>query len=63
MVVFIIPNLNIVRREPSLLVEVKERHVEMKTQNMKINKFLRNCEVEKKENFNHTIEELQQSNR
>jgi hypothetical protein len=62
MVVLIIQNLNIVRREPSVLVEVKERYVEMKTQNMKIKKFLRNCEVEKKENYNHTIEELQQRN-
>ena len=37
----------------------KIKKVELKTQNMKIKKFLRNCEVEKKENYNHTIEELQ----
>jgi len=31
----------------------------MKTEHMKIKKFLRNCEVEKKKNYNHTNEELQ----
>jgi hypothetical protein len=62
MVVLIIPNLNIVRREPSVLVKIKERYVEMKTYNVKIKKFLRNYEVEKKENYNHTIEEHQRRN-
>jgi len=40
----------------------KERHVEMKTQNMKIKKFLRNCDEEQKENYNHITEELQGRN-
>lgn len=34
----------------------------MKTQNMKIKKFLKHCDVEKKENYNHKIEELQRRN-
>ena len=32
----------------------------MKKQNTKIKKFLRNCDVEKKENYNNTIEEHQE---
>jgi len=57
------PNLNTVRRKPPVSVEIEEkRYVEMKTKNMKIKNFLRNCEVEKKENYNNTIEELQRRN-
>jgi hypothetical protein len=53
-------NLNTEKRTVSF-GRNKIRYIEMKTQNMKIKKSLRNSEVEKKENYNHTIEGLRRS--